>query len=144
MRTSAALGAASQKTSILRSPREVWRVTDCSDHVRLGSVARKRERAAKKSPCVSGSDGGGVGNRGRGVINRFVGSKHPTAFTTTITYLYPHPRLSSLPPPPSPPPSCCAQTNGRPRSSVTIPSLTPSSLQRTNSITKSTRGSSGK
>ena len=28
--TSAALGTASQKSSILRSPRVVWRVTDCS------------------------------------------------------------------------------------------------------------------
>ena len=36
------------------------------------------------------------------MINRFVGSKHPAAFTTAITYLYPHPHLSSLPPPPSP------------------------------------------
>ena len=61
--TSAAFGAASQKTSILRSPREVWRVTDCSDHVFVSSIARKRERAAKEiHHLVSGSDGGGEGD----------------------------------------------------------------------------------
>ena len=65
--TSAALGAASQKTSILRSPREVWRVTDCSDHAFVSSTARKRERPARKFTMafrVSAPDGGGVGTEG--------------------------------------------------------------------------------
>ena len=79
-------------------------------------------------------------------IRRIKGS-HLRIYHYLFPLLIPSTRPSSLPSPPPPPPpspSCCAQTNGHPQSSVTTPSLMPSSLQRTSSITKNTPGSSGK
>lgn len=66
---------------------------------------------------VSGADGGG--NRGKKLINRFVGSKVPTyAFTITYShYLYPQPALPlSHPLRPAPALSVMLRANQRPPS----------------------------
>lgn len=52
--TSAALGTASQNTSILRSPRVVWRVTDCS----RDRWVRERKSKKKFTMVFRGDDRG--------------------------------------------------------------------------------------